>query len=60
MTVEVQFLSPQSPREQLVGALLMLNAEARRELARDNLNRPNERWAELHGFMGALLDLLED
>lgn len=60
MSVEVQFLSPQSPREQLVGALLMVNAEARRELARDNLNRPNERWAELHEFMDALLDLLED
>lgn len=60
MTVEVQFLSPQSSREQLLSALSLVNGEAKRELSRDHLNRPNERWAELHAFLDSLLMLLED
>ena len=57
---EVQFLSPASDRDELVDALLLVNAQAKRELQRDHLNRPNSRWAHLHEFMNSILDLLDD
>jgi len=59
-TVEVKVLSRDSSREEVVAALLQVSAEAGRELQRDHLNRPNERWARQHQFLNMLLDFLED
>lgn len=54
--VDVVVLSKDSERAELVEALLMVNAEARREMQRDNLGRVNEHWVGLHAFMDMLLD----
>ncbi|HET6917800.1 MAG TPA: hypothetical protein VFH56_17065, partial [Acidimicrobiales bacterium] len=57
---EVQVLSASSSREELVAALTAVSAEAGRELQRDHLGRPNERWASLHSFLNTLLDFLDE
>lgn len=58
LMVDVQVLSPQSDRRELIDALLRVNAEARRCTARDNLGRVNARWSELHDFMNCLVSFI--
>ena len=57
---DVQVLSAASHRGELVAALTAVSAEAGRELQRDHLGRPNERWASLHSFLNMLLDFLDE
>jgi hypothetical protein len=59
MAMEVGIITEGSSRDELIEAIGHMNREARRCLARDHLNRPNERWAHLHEFINSLLDLLQ-
>ena len=56
----MQFLSPDSARAELVDALLRVNREAGAERRRGFAGVHGPRYAGLHGFINALLDLLDD
>lgn len=58
--LEIRPLHAGSDREELIEALLAVNKEARRTLAKDGVGRPNEQWASQHAFLNSLLDFLED
>lgn len=60
MDLQVQFLSPDSSRAEIIGSLCAVNGEAKREMRVDSLGRPNERWADSHSFMNTLLDFLDE
>lgn len=57
--LQIRVIGKDSDRDELVAALLAVNAEARRTLAKDSVGRPNERWAGQHAFMNMILGFLE-
>lgn len=56
--LEVTFLSPESSREELVNALLLVNAEAKAERRRGYAGVAGERYKNLHEFVNALITML--
>lgn len=56
--LQIRVLNEHSDRDELVTALLAVNKEARRTLAKDSVGRSNQRWADQHSFMDTLLTML--
>jgi hypothetical protein len=48
-------IAPDSTRDDLATRVHRLNDQAKRELTRDSLGRPNARWAALHADIDRVL-----
>lgn len=57
MADDLTLLAGEATRDEIAQAILYANADAKRMLARDNLNRPNPRWAKQHQYINHLLTM---